>query len=360
MKRFFTLFIMFGLSALGSRAQTVTGSGTPGNISKFTGPSAIGNSVLAESGGNIGIGTTNPLFPLVVTNATGFFSFPGEVFVETVGTDPATAAIRGLAGAATGNTTFGVEGVTFNPAGIGINGNHAVNDGAGGGGVHGQTGANNGFAYGVAGHATGTSGSVIGVIGATNSPQGDGGRFVGVKGASGTIIRGDTGPPGAATEHTVFRVDGNGTIFANGGFRPFGADFAESVAVKGSAEHYAPGDLLAIDQSGEKRLSLSQTPYSTLVAGIYSTQPGVVASIHHVDDALPNNEVPLAVVGIVPCKVTAENGAIMAGDLLVTSSTPGRAMKGTDRSRMLGAVVGKALEPLQKGNGVIQVLATLQ
>ena len=49
-----------------------------------------------------------------------------------------------------------------------------------------------------------------------------------------------------------------------------------------------------------------------------------------------------------------------AGDLLVTSSTPGHAMKGTDRSRMLGAVVGKALEPLAAGKGVIQVLVTLQ
>jgi hypothetical protein len=158
----------------------------------------------------------------------------------------------------------------------------------------------------------------------------------------------------------VFRVDGNGTIFANGGFRPFGADFAESVPVKGGAEHYSPGDLLVIDASGERRLSLSQTPYSTLVAGIYSTQPGVVASQHRVDEALPNNEVPLAVVGIVPCKVTAENGPIAVGDLLVTSSATGHAMKGTDRTRMLGAVVGKALEPLGESTGVIQVLVTLQ
>ena len=72
------------------------------------------------------------------------------------------------------------------------------------------------------------------------------------------------------------------------------------------------------------------------------------------------DEVPLAVVGIVPCKVSAENGAIQAGDLLVASSVPGRAMKGTDRQRMLGAVVGKALEPLQHGTGIIQVLVTLQ
>jgi len=65
-------------------------------------------------------------------------------------------------------------------------------------------------------------------------------------------------------------------------------------------------------------------------------------------------------VGIVPCKVSAENGPIQPGDLLVTSTTPGHAMKGTDRNLMLGAVVGKALEPMQKGTGIIQVLVTLQ
>ncbi len=35
-------------------------------------------------------------------------------------------------------------------------------------------------------------------------------------------------------------------------------------------------------------------------------------------------------------------------------------MKGTDRNRMLGAVLGKALEPLASGQGLIQVLVTLQ
>jgi hypothetical protein len=72
------------------------------------------------------------------------------------------------------------------------------------------------------------------------------------------------------------------------------------------------------------------------------------------------NEIPLAVVGIVPCKVTTENGPIQIGDLLVTSSTPGRAMKGTDHSKLVRAVVGKALEPLADGLGIIQVLVTLQ
>lgn len=351
MRRSLFCMLVLGLCLVSvGRAQTVTGSGTPGNIAKFTGPSVIGNSVLTENNGNIGIGTSIPLFPLVVTNATGFGTFPSEAFFETNGTDRFTAAIRALAGMETNNLTFAIDGVTFSSGGIGVQGN-ATNP-QGGIGVHGQASGTN--ANGVSGTALGTSGPGIGVVGQTFSPNGIGGLFDNA--AGGNILVGGVGQP----ETTVFRVDGRGTVFADGGFRPFGADFAESLAVKGSREHYAPGDLLVIDPSGERRLSLAGTPYSTLVAGIYSTKPGVVASQHQMDDPAMGNEVPLAVVGIVPCKVTAENGPIAVGDLLVTSSTLGRAMKGTDRNRMLGAVVGKALEPLREGNGVIQVLVTLQ
>jgi hypothetical protein len=58
--------------------------------------------------------------------------------------------------------------------------------------------------------------------------------------------------------------------------------------------------------------------------------------------------------------VSAENGPIRRGDLLVTSSTVGYAMKGTDRSRLTGAVIGKALGTLDSGTGVIEVVVTLQ
>ena len=158
-----------------------------------------------------------------------------------------------------------------------------------------------------------------------------------------------------------FRVDTNGVAYADGGFQSSGADFAESFAVRGQRSLYEPGDVLEIDRNSDRHLTLSHHPYATLVAGIYSTKPGVLASPHHIDDpAVQKTEVPLAVVGIVPCKVSTENGAIARGDLLVTSSRPGYAMKGTNRRRMLGAVVGKALEPLPNGTGVIQVLVTLQ
>lgn len=349
MKRICVLLLMISFAALSARAQTVTGSGTTNTIPQFTGSTTIGNSPIVQFNGNIGIGTQTPLYPLNVFAGFGPSPFRGPRSIEGELQDNSdgAVAIEGLSSGTSG-ATVGVSGVSFSPNGNGVIGNGGQN------GVRGQTATTTGFVTGVSGVSLGTSGPGVGVFGQAWSGHGVAGLFANV--AGGDIIVGGIGQPST----NVFRVDGRGTVYADGGFRPFGADFAESIAVSGNVERYAPGDLLVIDPSSERRLSLSQTPYSTLVAGIYSTQPGVVASQHRANEALAKDEVPLAVVGIVPCKVTAQNGPVVAGDLLVTSSIPGHAMKGTDRSRMLGAVVGKALEPLQKGSGVIQVLVTLQ
>jgi hypothetical protein len=349
MKRICSLLVMVGLAALGANAQTVTGSGTTNTIPQFTSSTTIGDSPIVDFNGNIGIGTTTPVWPLHVfsSRTVGSGGYP-PIALWAESTAPDTwGGVYAVASSGTGNT-IALNGEAYSPNGTGVVGQ------GGSQGVAGATSTTTGFASGVHGYANGTTGPAVAVFGEAQSPAGIAGLFINRPG--GDILQGRVNQQ----DVTVFRVDGNGTVHANGGFRPFGADFAESVAVKGGSENYAPGDLLVIDPSGESRLSLSQAPYSTLVAGIYSTQPGVVASTHHVDEALPNNEVPLAVVGIVPCKVTAENGPIVAGDLLVASSTPGHAMKGTDRGRMLGAVVGKALESLREGRGVVQVLVTLQ
>jgi hypothetical protein len=206
--------------------------------------------------------------------------------------------------------------------------------------------------------ASGTSGNTVGIHARTHDPTGAA-AVLDSQGTTGNIIIGRSHTSGVNTNE--FRIDGTGKGFFNGGTQTGGADFAESVAVRGEHSQYEPGDVLAVDRAAGRRLMLSRRAYSTRVAGIYSTKPGVLATTHSIDesDALAE-EIPLAIVGIVPCKVTAENGPIAPGDLLVTSSTPGHAMKGTSRTRMLGAVVGKALEPLREGKGVIQVLVTLQ
>jgi hypothetical protein len=213
---------------------------------------------------------------------------------------------------------------------------------------------------------TGTSAVTVGI--GTTSPYFDYGLTVNTGGQNnninGGVVVNATGGNlylGMTSGVHKFRVDTNGVTYADGGFQSSGADFAESLSVRGKRSQYEPGDVLEIDQKANRNLALSRHPYATLVAGIYSTKPGLLASPHSIDDpAVKSSEVPLAVVGIVPCKVTSENGPIARGDLLVTSSRPGYAMRGTDRRRMLGAVVGKALEPMPKGNGVIPVLVTLQ
>src|SRR5207248_11507869 len=127
-----------------------------------------------------------------------------------------------------------------------------------------------------------------------------------------------------------------------------GGDYAESVDALGELAHYEPGDVLVIDPEHDERVIKSAEPYATSVVGIYSTKPGALGR-RTSDPEKVKGQIPMAMVGIVPTKVTAENGAINRGDLLVTSPIVGYAMKGTDRSRMTGAVIGKAFGTLSSG-----------
>ena len=171
-----------------------------------------------------------------------------------------------------------------------------------------------------------------------------------------------------------FKVEGDGNVYADGTLHT-PADFSEMIAVSPGASTVEPGDVIVIDPASLRAAVRSSQPRSTLVAGIYSTKPGVLGSERDWDKPVKGedeergtytmeemaaqfNEVPLAVVGIVPCKVSAENGAIRPGDLLVTSATPGHAMR--DADPRTGTVVAKALESLGSGTGVIKVLVTLQ
>jgi hypothetical protein len=412
------LIFCASLAAAASAQEEIGDAGTPNFIPRFTGKHRLANSNIFEVGGDIGVNTTNPqatldvegthIFGILGTTsstvqyATGVIGRTASTSGNgVVGESIATSGINngvfgrsaspngiGVSGAATsldggtgvygqtayegttgfgagvsGNAIansgpgFGVYGGTASDQGIGVLGNrfNSSASGGGGGGVRGQTSADNFvFTYGTSGVATAATGGGVGIFGQAYSPDGTAGLFSNV--AGGNILVGGIGQP----QVPVFRVDGTGRVFADGGFQPSGADFAESMAVTGDRARYTAGDLLVIDAGGKRRVALARQPYSTLIAGIYSTKPGLLGSTRRVDESAPQNEVPLAVVGIVPCKVTAENGSIRVGDLLVTSSTAAHAMKGTDRGKMLGAVVGKALEPLPEGKGVIQVLDTLQ
>jgi len=165
------------------------------------------------------------------------------------------------------------------------------------------------------------------------------------------------GPGGLSDAEFRFMTDGN--AFADGSWTGGGADFAEMVDVKGTG--YEPGDVLVI-ADGKRVLEKSSEPYSTKVMGVVSTQPGFVAGGG--DEA--KGDIPVAVVGIVPCKVTGEGGEIKAGDLLTTSSTPGYAMKaapvdlGGIEIYRPGTILGKAMEDFSGTEGTILIYVNVK
>ncbi len=115
------------------------------------------------------------------------------------------------------------------------------------------------------------------------------------------------------------------------------------------------GDVVVIGPGGELVKCTKQC--DTTVAGIISTEPSMRLS-GRLEDG--DGVVPLALVGRVLCKVDATGSPIKTGDLLTTSARAGHAMKAPSARRAAGAIIGKALEDLESGTGVIQVLATLR
>lgn len=105
----------------------------------------------------------------------------------------------------------------------------------------------------------------------------------------------------------------------------------------------AVGDLLAVDARGVLRVSSLESDAAVM---------GVVAGVPvEVEGAL---RVPVASYGMVMLKVDADRGAILPGDLLVSSATPGHAMRAY--AEIPGTVIAKALEPLAAGRETIRVL----
>ena len=156
-------------------------------------------------------------------------------------------------------------------------------------------------------------------------------------------------------ETRVARIDKDGVGYFNGGTQNSGADLAEAFDVWGDRSTYEPGDVLVISQKQDRSVEKSGTSYSDLIAGVYATKPGVLLTEESIDADL-SDKLPMGIVGVLPTKVCDEGGVISRGDILVTASRTGYAMKG-DRSRVqIGQVLGKALENFDGHTGKIKVL----
>lgn len=296
----------FSVTSSGSGSKAITGTSTSG------GANTTGVYGEAQASGGRGV--------------------HGEATHET----GATAGVRGVTLSNNSNAT-GVFGLVMEADGTGA-GVKGQNNGTTGYGVWGQGGAN---AYGVLGQTNATSAAGVW---AHNSGTGAALRAEG----NGDLIQGwDLSPV-----NLRFRVTDDGNVTADGSFSSPAADFAEMLP---ASQHTEPGDVLVVSTDGS--LAPSTEAFQRTVAGVHSTKPAFIGGV--VPDAQPENEIPLAVVGIVPVKASAENGAITPGAMLVASSIRGHAMHGGDNPPQ-GAVIGKALTGLDSGTGTVRMLVVQQ
>lgn len=166
----------------------------------------------------------------------------------------------------------------------------------------------------------------------------------------------------------ALRLDVNGAAHFSGDISSAGAitgarvsatyqDVAEWVP---SVQKLAAGTVVVLDAGRTNHVMASVSAYDTKVAGVVSAEPGVILGV------ASEEKVKVATTGRVKVKVDATRGAIKVGDLLVTSGAEGMAMKsvavdlGGVSFHRPGTIIGKALEPLEKGRGEILVLLSLQ
>ena len=185
----------------------------------------------------------------------------------------------------------------------------------------------------------------------TTDPQ----ASLGIKtiGGTGSIIRGFDD-----TDTTVFRVTSTGRTVTTAVQITGGGDLVEGF--ESSEGPLEPGTVVVIDSENPGGMKTSSSPYDRKVAGVISGAGGVNHGIRMGQDGVLDGENLVAMTGRVYVKCTAENGAIEAGDLLTTSSLVGHAMRATDHERGFGAVIGKAMTPLDEGEGLVLVLVNLQ
>jgi len=165
----------------------------------------------------------------------------------------------------------------------------------------------------------------------------------------------------AGADAFVVGRDGNASFGGNltvaGNLAAKYQDVAEWVE---SSQSLSPGTVVVLDKTKINQVVASTEAYDTRVAGVISLQPGITLGEGG------ENKVLVATTGRVRVKVSATRSPIHIGDLLVTSDVPGLAMKSepfTISGRKVhspGTLIGKAIEPLEKGTGEILVLLSLQ
>ena len=185
---------------------------------------------------------------------------------------------------------------------------------------------------------------------ARNGTTGAGG-LIGVFNASGTptiLLTGDDGAGKSRMTTHILQITG-------------GSDLSEQFDVEATHEAVKPGMVVCIDATNPGKLVRSTKAYDRTVAGIVSGAGGVSPGmLMGQQGSVADGKHPVALTGRVYCLGDASTVPIKPGDLLTTSETPGHAMKVADHAKAQGAIIGKAMTPLESGQGLVLVLVSLQ
>jgi len=155
-----------------------------------------------------------------------------------------------------------------------------------------------------------------------------------------------------STLSTNYNVQVNGNVWANSYSGP-GCDIAELYQVNSNSIAES-GDIVVLDKDNEMSIKKSSKPYSAMAIGVISTNPNLTMGAFKGVDG--KNYLPVALLGRIPTKVIVENGPIEIGDNIVSSSKSGYGMRCDDYDKCKGAIIGKALQKLDSGEGIIEVL----
>lgn len=198
---------------------------------------------------------------------------------------------------------------------------------------------------------------------ALRSPSGNAVRLGSLSNGASSVTILSNGNVGIGTTSPGTKLDVGGGVNVNGSVTVTGniaakyQDVAEWVPSRTALE---AGTVVVLDTEHTNQVMASCRAYDTRVAGVISERPGMILGEGGAGQVL------VATMGRVRVKVDATRSPIHVGDLLVSGDRAGIAivsqpidLGGTPIHRP-GTIIGKALEPLDKGFGVILVLLSLQ
>ena len=156
-------------------------------------------------------------------------------------------------------------------------------------------------------------------------------------------------------------IEGNATV--QGKLTILGADFSEQFeVVESERATIQSGMVVAVRKGGNGQVELSKEAYDKKVVGIVSGAGGIqTGMLMGQKGTLAYGDTPIAISGRVYVWTDATNAAIEEGDFLTSADKVGYAMKVKEYEKARGAIIGKALTALPKGEeGLVLVLVNLQ